>query len=38
VNGAKAGAIAALVWAAVEPFDRRVLRHDYSDVAVLGRR
>jgi hypothetical protein len=37
VNGAKAGAIAALVWAAVEPLDRRVLRHDYSDVAVLGK-
>jgi hypothetical protein len=37
VNGAKAGAIAALVWAAVEPFDQRVLRHDYSDVALLGK-
>jgi hypothetical protein len=37
MNGAKAGAIAALVWAAVEPFDRRALRHDYSDVAVLGK-
>ena len=37
MNGAKAGAIAALVWAAVEPFDRRLLRHDYSDVAVLGK-
>jgi hypothetical protein len=37
VNGAKAGAIAALVWAAVEPYDQRVLRHDYSDVAVLGK-
>lgn len=37
MNGAKAGAIAALVWAAVEPFDQRALRHDYSDVAVLGK-
>ena len=37
MNGAKAGAIAALVWAAVEPLDRRALRHDYSDVAVLGK-
>jgi hypothetical protein len=37
MNGAKAGAISALVWAAVEPFDQRVLRHDYSDVAVLGK-
>ena len=37
MNGAKAGAIAALVWAAAEPLDRRLLRHDYSDVAVLGK-
>ncbi|HEU5243089.1 MAG TPA: hypothetical protein VFU33_01700 [Gaiellaceae bacterium] len=37
MNAAKAGAIAALAWAAVEPLDRRVLRHDYSDVAVLGK-
>lgn len=37
MNGAKAGATAALVWAAVEPLDRRALRHDYSDVAVLGK-
>ena len=33
----QAGAIAALVWAAVEPFDQRMMRHDYSDVAVLGK-
>jgi len=26
-----------LVWAALEPLDRRVFRHDYSDVAVLGK-
>ena len=26
-----------LVWAALEPVDRRVFRHDYSDVAVLGK-
>jgi hypothetical protein len=37
MNSARAGAIAALVWAAEEPFDRLVLRHDYSDVAVLGK-
>lgn len=37
MDGAKAGAIAALVWAAVEPVDQRILRHDYSDVAVLGK-
>jgi hypothetical protein len=29
--------MAALVWAAVEPLDRRAVRHDYSDVAVLGK-
>ena len=32
-----AGAAAALVWAALEPLDQRLLRHDYSDVAVLGK-
>jgi hypothetical protein len=32
-----AGAVAALAWGAVEPLDRRVFRHDYSDVAVLGK-
>lgn len=32
-----AGAAAAFVWGALEPFDRRVFRHDYSDVAVLGK-
>jgi hypothetical protein len=32
-----AGAVAALAWAALEPVDRRVLRHDYSDVAMLGK-
>jgi hypothetical protein len=37
MNAAKAGATAAIVWAAVEPVDRRLLRHDYSDVAVLGK-
>jgi hypothetical protein len=26
-----------MVWAVSEPFDRRVLRSDYSDVAVLGK-
>jgi hypothetical protein len=34
---AGAGAAAALVWAALEPLDRRLFRHDYSDVAVLGK-
>ena len=32
-----AGAAAALVWGALEPLDRRLIRHDYSDVAVLGK-
>lgn len=32
-----AGATAAAVWALQEPLDQRVLRCDYSDVAVLGK-
>ena len=32
-----AGSLAALAWAALEPLDRKVFRHDYSDVAVLGK-
>jgi hypothetical protein len=32
-----AGAAAALVWGAIEPLDRRLFRHDYLDVAVLGK-
>jgi hypothetical protein len=32
-----AGAGAALVWGAFEALDRRIFRHDYSDVAVLGK-
>jgi hypothetical protein len=36
-RAAAAGAAATVVWAAVEPLDRRLLRHDYSDVAVLGK-
>ena len=31
------GGAAATVWALQEPFDRRVFRSDYSDVAVLGK-
>ena len=34
---ALAGAVAATAWALLEPVDRRVFRHDYSDVAVLGK-
>ena len=36
-RAAAAGAAGALVWAAVEPVDRRLFRHDYSDVAMLGK-
>jgi hypothetical protein len=36
-RAAGAGALAAIVWAAAEPLDRRVLGHDYSDVALLGK-
>ena len=36
-RAAGAGAAAALVWAAVEPLDRRLFRCDYSDVALLGK-
>ena len=32
-----AGAVAAIVWGALEPVDRRLFRHDYSDIAVLGK-
>jgi hypothetical protein len=32
-----AGVAGTLVWAALEPIDKRVFRHDYSDVAVLGK-
>ena len=34
---AAAGAAAALVWAALEPLDKRLFRVDYSDVALLGK-
>src|SRR5438093_13559227 len=37
LRAAGVGAIAALVWGALEPVDRRLFRHDYSDVAVLGK-
>jgi hypothetical protein len=36
-RAALGGAAAALVWAAAELVDRRLLRHDYSDVALLGK-
>jgi hypothetical protein len=36
-RAAAAGAAAALVWAAAEPLDKRLFRHDYSDVEMLGK-
>jgi len=36
-RSAAAGAAAATVWALQEPIDQRLLRCDYSDVAVLGK-
>ena len=37
MNGALAGAIAAGVWAAQQPLDKRVFGSDYDDVALLGK-
>jgi hypothetical protein len=37
VRAAAAGAAAATVWGVLEPLDRRLLRCDYSDIALLGR-
>jgi hypothetical protein len=37
VRAAAAGAVAATVWGLVEPLDQRLLRCDYSDIAVLGK-
>ena len=36
-RAAAAGALAAIVWGLLEPLDQRLLRCDYSDVAVLGK-
>jgi hypothetical protein len=36
-RSAAAGAAAATVWGVLEPLDRRLFGHDYSDVAVLGK-
>jgi hypothetical protein len=37
MHPAVAGAVAATVWAALEPVDQRLFRSDYSDVAILGK-
>jgi hypothetical protein len=36
-RAAAAGAAAATIWALLEPLDRKLMRCDYSDVAVLGK-
>jgi hypothetical protein len=36
-NGAFAGAVAALLWAAQQPFDKRLFRSGYDDVELLGK-
>ena len=36
-QAAGAGAAAATVWGLLEPVDQRLLRCDYSDIAVLGK-
>jgi len=37
LHPATAGAVAATVWSALEPLDKRLFGSDYSDVAVLGK-
>jgi hypothetical protein len=37
LRDAAAGAVAATVWGVLEPLDRRLLRSDYSDIALLGK-
>ena len=36
-RSAAAGAVAATAWGLAEPLDQRLLRYDYSDVALLGK-
>ena len=36
-RAAVGGAAAATVWAALEPLDMRLLRNDFSDIALLGK-
>jgi hypothetical protein len=37
LNGGLAGAIAAAVWAAQQPLDKRAFRSDYDDLEMLGK-
>lgn len=36
-RAAAAGAVGAVVWGVAEPLDKALLRHDYSDIALLGK-
>ena len=36
-RAAAAGAVAALVWGLLEPFDEKIFRSDYRSVALLGK-
>ena len=36
-RSAAAGALAAIAWGLAEPLDQRLLRCDYSDIALLGK-
>ena len=37
LRSALAGALAATIWGLAEPLDQRLLRYDYSDIALLGK-
>jgi hypothetical protein len=37
IGGAVAGSVAAVVWAAQQPLDKRVFESDYDDVELLGK-
>jgi hypothetical protein len=37
INGALAGGVAAAVWAAQQPLDKRIFGTDYDDLAILGK-
>jgi hypothetical protein len=36
-RSAAAGAVGTAIWALQEPLDKRIVGHDYSDVAMLGK-
>src|SRR3954447_6955355 len=37
INGAVAGGVAAAIWAAQQPLDKRLFGTDYDDLAILGK-